>query len=188
MPNFYLNLVKGDEISLVCDWHSIETVTLSKYVAEQNRREIRGSNFSACFRVVAIKLTELVWFALPNHWFSSISCVLLASKWRHLGAESFSLSSACAYHNKSVYGFDGYSTGSNWNNCMQQWQHHVCHCCHYSTDNSCYNCNTGNITATIVPSATWSRHLRPAGAGPGSGYPRECIRSSGGQICSVVDV
>ena len=34
-------------------------------------------NFSASFRVVALKLTELIRFAFPNQWFSSISYVPL---------------------------------------------------------------------------------------------------------------
>ena len=42
----------------------VEPVTQIKYVANMNKRENGWSNFSASFRVVALKLAELIRFAL----------------------------------------------------------------------------------------------------------------------------
>ena len=61
-----------------------------------NKCENGWSNFSASFSVVTLKLTELIRFALPNQWFSSISFVPLLAKGRHHEL-SFSLLWAYTY-------------------------------------------------------------------------------------------
>ena len=61
--------MKRDEILWHCDQHSLEPVK------NVNKWENGWSNFSASFRVMAIKFTELIRFALPNQWFFSISYV-----------------------------------------------------------------------------------------------------------------
>ena len=44
------------------------------------------SKFTAGFRVMELKLLELIRFPLRNHWFSPISHEPLLSKWRHTWA------------------------------------------------------------------------------------------------------
>ena len=55
-----IHLLKGDEIFRAGDRHSIETVILSKCVVEYEQCENGSSNISASFRVVALKLIELI--------------------------------------------------------------------------------------------------------------------------------
>ena len=62
----------------------VEPVTLSKCVAEYEQMwKCIWSNFSASFKLVALKSTELIRFALPNKWFSPISYMPLRHEWRH---------------------------------------------------------------------------------------------------------
>ena len=70
-----------------------------------NKCENGWSNFSASFRVVALKWTELIRYPLPTQWFSSISYVPLLAKWRH-HEQLLSLCCACIYFpfgTKAVY-------------------------------------------------------------------------------------
>ena len=60
-----------------------------------------GQNFSASFRGVALKFTELIRLALPNQWFSSISYVPLHREWHHHEL-SFSLCWTCVYFRWSI--------------------------------------------------------------------------------------
>ena len=61
--------MKGGEIFRACDRHSVETVTLSKYVAEHEYSPKKiSSNFSASSRLGALKLNVYILtngFALP---------------------------------------------------------------------------------------------------------------------------
>ena len=67
-----------------------------------NKCENGWSNFSASIRVVALKLTKLIWFSLPNKWFYSISYVPLHREWRH-HVLSLYLRWACIYASLSLY-------------------------------------------------------------------------------------
>ena len=81
--------MKRDEMLWNCDRHSVKPVTLGKYVAEyMNRCENGWSNFSASFRVVALKLIQLIQFALQNKLFSPLSYLPLH---RELSSTSLSL-------------------------------------------------------------------------------------------------
>ena len=48
-----------------------------------NKCENGLSYLSVSFRVVELKMPELIQFAFPNHWFSSISYMPFSWKWRH---------------------------------------------------------------------------------------------------------
>ena len=71
-----------------------------------NKCENRRSNFSASFGVVALKLTELIRFALLNQWFTSVSYVPLHREWRHYEL-SLSLRWACVYFSLYTYTLAG---------------------------------------------------------------------------------
>ena len=90
--------MKGDEIFRAFDHHSIETVTLGKYVAEyaQMRKWIvEISQQSSRSWARGIKMTELIWVivAQPLFFFDIFDMV---SKWRHHEL-SFSLRWAWIY-------------------------------------------------------------------------------------------
>ena len=61
---------------------SVDTLTLSKYVAEYEQMW-KWSNFWASLSGVALKLPESIRFTLPNHWFFSISSVPIRHLLRH---------------------------------------------------------------------------------------------------------
>ena len=61
-----------------------------------NKCEHGWTNFSASFRIVALKLTKSIRSELPKHSFTSISYVPLFAEWRH-HEQSFSFQWACMY-------------------------------------------------------------------------------------------
>ena len=68
--NNYISKVK--RTFRACDRHSVETVTLDKYVAEYEQLRKWMAEFLATFMDIAQKFPELIRFTLPNHWFYSI--------------------------------------------------------------------------------------------------------------------
>ena len=86
------------DIVLEMNYYENSTVTGSNHwpwanmLRNMNKCENGRSNFSATFRIVALKLTELIRFALPNQWLSSIPYVPLHDKWRHHEISFFELS------------------------------------------------------------------------------------------------
>ena len=81
-----LELVTIEEMK---PWHWANTLP------NINICENRRSNFSS-FRVMVLKFAKLILFALPNHWFFSISYMLSTRKWRHHKL-SYSSSWECIY-------------------------------------------------------------------------------------------
>ena len=88
-------------------YYEIATVTESNprpwanMLRNMNKCENGWSNFSASFRVIALNLTELIRFALPNRLFSSISYAPLHREWRHHELSFFALS--LRLHHLSIY-------------------------------------------------------------------------------------
>ena len=70
-----------------------------------NKCEHGWTNFWASFTAVALKLIELFWSELPNHWFSSISYVPLFDhdSWAIVHQQSFSFRWACIYFSLTIH-------------------------------------------------------------------------------------
>ena len=106
--NNVLRLFSKTKINYVSFFYEIATVTASNpwpwanMLRNMNEFENGWSNFPASFRVVALKLTELILFALAHQWFSSTTYVPLHREWRHHEL-SFPLLWACVYFRLSIY-------------------------------------------------------------------------------------